>query len=408
MKVLVVGAGGQGGSCASILARDKDISKVVLGDIDIDLAKRVKDKINSEKITAVKLDASKVEDIEKAAKGMDVIINLVAPQLNSNIMKAALRSGTHYVDAALDYPFIDQLTKRAPIEMGNEFKEAGLTALIACGGTPGLSNVMVKYACDKFDQLDSIRLRCSGKIANKPQDMVRAWDPGWSPKTALVDYATEPIVFEDGEYKRYPPFSGREEYDFTPFGKVLVAHHLHEEAAMIPYFIDKGLKYVDFKFPIDMQAATLVKMGFASDKLIDVKGVKISPWDVLGKLVRSPASAFFTEEEAAKSPIDYAKSFVIEVKGTKSGSAMEYTLSFPYPLFVTAEERLEVLRKFGTFNIYVALPAIVGAKLCVQGKASKGVIGPECLEPMDFLKEMSAMGCPLKVREVLSKEAFIA
>jgi len=408
MKVLVVGVGCQGASCASILARDKDISGIVLGDIDLNLANRVKDKINSKKITAVKLDASKVEDIERAAKGVDVIINLVVPEFNTNVMKAALRSGTQYVDAALDYPVMEQLTTRKPLEMDSEFKEAGLTALIACGGTPGLSDVLARYACDKFDQLDSIHFRCSGAIMNKPKEIISAWDPGWSPKTALFDYAMEPIVFEDGEYKRYPPFSGREEYDFAPFGKVLVVHHLHEEAAMLPYFIGKGLKYVDFKYPMDIQAGDLIKLGFASDKPIDVKGVKISPWDVLGKLVRPPANDFFTEEEIAKSPVDYNKSYVIEVKGTKSGNAMEYTLSYPYHLFATAEERLELFRKFGTFNVYVALPAIVGAKLCVQGKASKGMIGPECLEPMDFLKEMSAMGCPVKVREVLSKEAFIA
>jgi len=408
MKVLVVGVGCQGGSCASILARDKDISGIVLGDIDIDLANKVKNKINSKKITAVKLDASKVEDIERAAKGVDVIINLVVPEFNTNIMKAALRSGTQYVDAAMDYPTMAQLTKRKPLTMDSEFKQAGLTALIACGGTPGLSDVLAKYACDKFDQLDSIRVRCSGEMRRKPKEIISAWDPGWSPKTALLDYAKEPIVFEDGEYKRYPPFSGREEYDFVPFGKVVLVHHLHEEAAMLPYFIGKGLKYVDFKYPMDIQAGDLIQLGFASDKRVDVKGVKISPWDVLEKLVRSPANDFFTEEEIAKSPVDFDKSFVIEVKGTKSGNAMEYTLSYPYPLFATTEERLELFRKFGTFNVYVALPAIVGAKLCVQGKASKGMIAPECLEPMDFLKEMSAMGCPVKVHEVLSKEAFIA
>jgi len=405
MKVLVVGAGGQGGPCASILSRDKDISGIVLGDIDLDLANKVKEYIGSNKITTMKIDAGEIEEIAQAAQGVDAIINLVAPQFNSNVMKAALRSRAHYVDAALDYPAMAQLTEP---ELDNEFKKAGLTALIACGGTPGLSNVLVKYACDKFDRLDSIRLRCSGAITKKPKDIIRAWDPGWAPKTAFIDYSKEPIVFEDGEYKRYPPFSGREEYDFTPFGKVLVAHHLHEEAAMLPYFIGKGLKYVDFKFPADIQAGSLIQQGFASDKLIDIKGVKISPWDVLEKLVRTPVNAFFTEEEVAKSPIDFAKSYVIKVKGTKSGSAMEYTLSYPYPLFVTTEERLEVFRKFGTINIYVALPAIVGAKMCVGGKASKGTIGPECLEPMDFLKGMSAMGCPVKVNEVFSKEAFIA
>ena len=66
-KVLIVGAGAQGGPCASILSRDDDVSEIILGDIDLDLAKKVKEKIKSDKITAVRLDAGKIDDIEQAA-----------------------------------------------------------------------------------------------------------------------------------------------------------------------------------------------------------------------------------------------------------------------------------------------------------------------------------------------------
>jgi len=407
IKVLIVGAGCQGAPCASILSRDRDVSEIILGDIDLDLANKVKGKIESDKIAAMKVDAGKVEEIGRAAKGTDAIINLTLPQFNTNVMKAALRSGAQYVDAALDYPSMAQLTKRKPLEMDSEFKNTGLTALIACGGTPGLSNVLAKYACDKFDQLDSIRVRCSGEIRKKTKDIISAWDPGWSPKTALVDYAEEPIVFENGEYKRYPPFSGREEYDFAPFGKVLLSHHLHEEAAMLPHFIGKGGKYVDFKYPVDIQAGNLIQLGFASDKLIDIKGIKVSPWDILGKLVRSPANAFFAEEEVAKSPVDFAKILVIKVKGMKSGDALEYTVSYPYTLFATTAERLEIFRKFGTINVYVALPAIIGAKMCVAEEANRGLIGPECLDPLRFLKRMAGAGCPVKFDEVISRGVII-
>jgi len=406
-KVLIVGAGAQGGPCASILARDRDVSEIVLADIDIDLANKVKEKIKSDKIGTVKVDAGKIEELERAAKGVDAVINLTLPQFNANIMKAVLKNGAQYVDAAMDYPLIAQLTKKGPLEIDNEFKEAGLTALIGCGGTPGVSNVLVKYACDKLDQVDSICIRCSGKILKKPKDIISAWDPGWSPKTALTDYAEEPIVFENGEYKRYPPFSGREEYDFDPFGKVLLAYHLHEEAVMLPYFIGKGVKYVDFKYPVDIQAGNLIQLGFASDKAMDVKGAKVAPLDVLVQLVRSPVNAFFTEDEAVKLPVDFAKIMVIKVKGVKSGEDMEYIISYRYNLFATTEEMLEVYKKFGTINIYVALPAIVGAKMCVGGLAEKGVIGPECLDPIKFLKKMADMGWSMKFHEVLSKEISI-
>jgi len=62
----------------------------------------------------MKVNAEKVEEIERAAKGVDVIINLTLPQFNSNIMKATLRGGAQCVDAAVDYPLMAQLTKRGP------------------------------------------------------------------------------------------------------------------------------------------------------------------------------------------------------------------------------------------------------------------------------------------------------
>jgi len=407
-KVLVVGAGGQGGPCTSILARDKNVTDVVLGDLDIELANKVKSKIRSDKISTVKVDAEKVEELERAARGVDAVIDLTPPQLNTNIMRAALRSGAQYVNTAIDYPIMAQLTRRKVPEIDKEFKKAGLTALIGCGGTPGVSNVLVKYACEKLDQVESICLRCSGKIMQKPQDIISAWDPGWSPRTAIIDYAEEPIVFENGEYKRYPPFSGREEYEFTPFGKILLSHHSHEEVAMLPYFIGKGVQYVDFKYPVDIRAGNLIQLGFASDKPIDVKGVKVSPLDVLTKLVRFPANAFFTEDEAVKHPVDFAKIIVIKVKGVRAGEDKEYIISYRYNLFATTEDMLEIYRKFGTINIYVALPAIVGAKMCVGGFADKGVIGPECLDPIKFLKTMADVGWPVKFQETISEDVYVS
>jgi len=409
-KVAVVGVGGQGGSCASILARDKDISEIVLSDIDLDLANKVKDKIKSGKITTIKVDAGKVEDLQGAIKGADVVINLTLPRFNMNIMKAALQNRAHYVDTAFcdaAVPYETQMIERKPLELDDEFKKAGLTALIGCGATPGVSNVLIKYVCDKLDQIDAIYIRCGGKILKKPKDIISAWDPGWSPVTAIRDWAEEPVIFEGGEYKKYPPFSGREEYNFEPFGKVLLCHHEHEEQVMLPRFIGKGLRYVDFKYPVDIQAGNFIKLGFGSDQPVDVKGVEVLPVDVLTKLVRSPGDVFFTEEETIKRPIDSFKAMSIRVAGVKSGEDVEYTISYPYVNYTTEEERLEIYNRFGTINIYVALPAIVGAKLCVEGEAEKGVIGPECLDPIKFLKEMSDMGSPVKFHEAVSKEVVV-
>ena len=401
-KVLVVGAGAQGGPCASILSRQEDVSKIVLGDIDIDLATRVKEKIKSDKITALKLDASKIEEIKQAASGADVIINLTLPEFNANIMKAALNTGSHYVDAA---GFFDSESEFEKAD--NEFKKAELTAFTGCGASPGITNVMARYACDKLDKVDEIRVKIGSRALGKPEEVVSGWEPTWSPETALTDYAAKSTVFENGEYKEYPPFSGSEEYPFPePVGPASVAYHSHEEPITLPRFIGKGIRYCDFKFPIDPIAGALVKMGFASYKPIDVKGTSVAPIHVLMKLVRQPVGTFLIEnEEIARLLATVAYVLVIEVKGAISGEKVNYTLSMPS---MTAEENVWLFNKLGTAEIMIALPSVIAAKMCLSGEAPRGVIAPECVDPVRFLKISAGMGAPLKFHEVSSREISIS
>ncbi len=419
-RVVVVGAGGQGGPCASILARDKDVAEIVLGDIDLDLANEIQEKIKSDKITTLKVDAGKIEDIARAAKGADVIINLTLTAFNSNIMKAALKSGACYVDTSFGEPsllnilardnILSQIIKKQPLELDNEFKKAGLTALVGCGGAPGIVNILARYVCDKLDRVDEIHIRLGGGHTEKSKEVASVWDPGWSPFRALWGCAVEPTVFEDGEYKKYPIFSGCEEYNFgDPVGLALISYHQHQEPITLPHFIGKGIKYAGYKNTVDPLVAAFIKMGFATPEAVDVKGVKVIPRDVLLKLVRRPVNSFLIEDEnTAKLPLKFAGVFcVLEIKGAKSGEEVTYKVSWPFSLFKSAEEKLEFYRKFGTTNIAVALPAIVGAKMCVEGYASKGVIAAECLDPIKFLKRMADMGCPVKFHETLSKETSI-
>ena len=241
MRVLIVGAGGQGAPCASILAQDEAIASIVLGDIDWDLVNRVKERIGGDKITAIELDAGSVEEIERAAQGVDVVINLTLIRFNRNVMQAALNSGAHYVDTALG----------EPIFLDREFTEAGLTALVGCGASPGITNVLARYASDKLDRVDKIRIRLGERELGETK-AVSGWDPGWAPEIALTDYASPLPVFEDGRCVEYPPFSGVEEYEFPdPVGPVVIAHHCHEEAPLLGCFLGKGLGYCEFEYPVD-------------------------------------------------------------------------------------------------------------------------------------------------------------
>jgi len=417
-KILIVGAGAQGGPCASILARDKEISEIVLGDIDLNLANKVKEKIRSDKIATVRIDAGKMEDIERAAKGASAIINLTLTAFDLNIMKGALETGAHYVDTSFGEPsmldilardnILSQIIEKRPLGLDDDFKKAGLTALVGCGKSPGVTNVMARYVCDKLDRVDEIRIRLGNKSLKDSREVVRAWAPSWSPFRALWGYAVEPTIFEDKDYKRQPLFDGCEEYNFPdPIGPLLISYHQHQEPITLPHFIGKGIKYCDFKYPVDPIVGAFVKMGFANSEVVDVGGIKVLPRDVLLKLVRHPVNTFLTEDEStAKVPLEFASFMVMDVKGAKSREDVTYTLTYPFS-FLNVEERVEVYRKFGTTKIDVAVPAVVGSEMCMEGEADRGVIAAECLDPVKFLKKMTDMGWPVKFHEQCSKTVSI-
>jgi len=416
MKVLVIGAGAQGGPCVSILSRDPDVKEIILSDIDIDLANKVKTKTNSSKIVVRKLNAGDVDEIERVAKGVNVIITLTLTAFNENIMKAALSVGAHYVDTSFGEPtkldicasdnILSQIIEERPIALDEEFKEAGLTAIHGCGGAPGVMNVLTRLYADKLDTVEAIRMRIGRKEMMPSDDIVSAWTPSWSPFRSLWGYAIEPMVFEDGEYKTYPIFSGYEDYRYPePIGNIPMVLHQHQEQVTLPHFIGKGIKYCDFKYTVDKNAGTLIKQGFADDDPVDVKGVKVSPLDMLMTIVRKPVETFLSETgKSAAQPIAILAYAAVEITGTSGGEYIEYKIDWPFFMFDTPEKRLAIFNQFGASNIYVSLPAIVGAKMCMQKEAPRGVVASECLDPVAFLKTMSDMGAPLEYNEVCTKK----
>lgn len=403
-NVLVIGAGAQGGPCASILAGEPGVERVLLGDIDLSLAQRVADRINSTKVEPFKLDASSEAQVIAAAEGTDVVINLTHLKFNEVILSAALKAGTHYVDTASNTPFLEDWISGEQHILQEGFKKIGKTALAGCGFAPGISNVLTRLVCDRLDRVESIIIRVGRKSITASEEVVSAWQPTWSPEILLEDYSESPMLLVDGEYRQVPIFSHPEKYSFPePVGEMLLSSHMHEEPYMIPgYYMDKGLKYFDFKYPVDKLAGAFIKMGFASHEPIDVKGVKVAPVDVLMKLVKRPANKFFTEDENIILESDLVGFMVVSVEGERDGKRGQHDIFYCFTDETNHERQRQLFSTYGTTMVYVALPAVVGARMCVEGEAESGVILPDSLDPGKFIAGMEARGVPFKFDQLVS------
>lgn len=404
MKVLIVGAGGMGAACASILSRQEMVEEIRLADLDIKNSERIANQINSPKVVPYEVNALDTDNIAERAKGVDVVIDMVLPWMVPYVMKGALKAGCNYINTAFDAPYWDELKQSKPIEeltLAKEFKEANLTALFGCGFAPGWTNIITRKFANQLDNVESIEIRI-GKAniveGESPDDwLLRPWNPGWSPQQALVDCVTPPYALEDGKFVEYPPFGGMERCIFPePVGEVSVTHHSHEEIYSMPATFPTA-KDINFKYYLMKQPAIFYAQGLLSTDEVDVKGVKVKPLDVISALIPPPATNIFgaSKEELAELDKKAFIELVIEVSGSINGKKVTYKANCP-KMNAPGPELKEL---FGTHIVYVALPLAIGAMILSEKKSQKGIIFADQLDPDDFIKRMLATGYPYKWKE---------
>lgn len=404
MKVLIVGAGGQGGACASILSRQDSVEEIRLVDLKEEIAKAVADQIASPKIKTGAVNATDPLDVARAAEGVDVVVDMVMPWMVTYVMKGALKAKANYINTAFDAPYWDEFLEGKEIEqltLYKEFKEAGLTALFGCGFAPGFTNILARRFANKLDQVESIKMRV-GKATIVPEEaefdwLLRPWNPGWAPKQALVDCATPTYALENGEFVRYEPFGGLEICDFpAPVGALPVTHHSHEEIYSMPSTF-KGVKDLDFKYYMMPQPAMLYAMGLCSQEEIEVNGTKVKPIDVVASLIPLPANNIFggDDEQLAKADKTAFIELIVKVEGKKDGKKVTYTANCPK----MNAPGPELKKIFGTPLVYVALPLAIGTVLLGEEKHEHGIIFADQLNPDQFIKKMMDTGYPYKWTE---------
>lgn len=377
MKISVIGAGAQGSAIALILSKTPEVSEIVSADINVKAAQRAAEKTKSDIVSARQVDAGRIDDLLRVVNGTDTVVNATLPRFNPKILEAALRSGTNYVDLSGYGSIKDTIPK--VLALSDKFKDAGLTAVIHQGG-PFTTNAAVRYVADKLDRVDEIRMRYATDKYVPTEEFIPTWTPSWSPETALGEWIPPATIYENGKWKKVPPFSGVEDYPFPePVGSATVCNIDYEPTHTLPRFI-KGVEYVDYKIRPDRMAGALIKMGFGSSKPMDVKGVKVAPRDVL--LALTPPAV---ETELQTREKVYGCSLA-EVKGEKADKKVTYTV---YRISNVSDD----YKRWGAKWAGVAVPAALTATMLAKGEIkTKGVVPPEGLEPEPFLAKLAEEG----------------
>ena len=383
MKIVVLGGAGMMG-CIAVqdLARSQAVDEVVIADLNADAAREVAAYIDSPKISQAQVDVRDHAALVDLLRDADTCLNATVYYFNLDIMDACVEAGTHYTDLGGLFH-----TTRKQLQRHTQFVAAGLSAVLGVGSAPGVPNIQARYAADRLDTVESIRIY-DGIKPPPPEATTFSYAV-----PTIVDELTEPpMVFRDGEFVACEPLSEFEDYWFAPPLGMLPMHlSLHSEVATLPLsFKDKGLRECFFKINYWGMAPEMIEkvkvladFGFAGREPVEVRGTSVVPRDLLNTLMGGyvpPLTSFL--DPPVNQPPDWTKEIVTEVHGTRKGEPVTY--------------RLGTLTVKGSLPTGV-VPSIV-AQWLTEGRIPAGVHPPErALDPKPFFAELEKRGIVTRV-----------
>jgi saccharopine dehydrogenase-like NADP-dependent oxidoreductase len=374
--VVLGGAGAMGRVTVRALSEYEDIDQITLADYNEVRAQEVAASLHSSKIQVKQINVTNEEQLCTLLRGAHVVLSAVDYVFNLSVLKACVKERVHYADLG----GLFHMTRKQ-MDMSSEVEAAGITAILGIGGTPGITNLLARMAVDQLDHVDSIRVQlgCSDATPSKAPLVAP-----YAIRTILDEFTKEPQVFQNGAWYPQQPLTGQEEIAFPPpVGRAIAVYSLHSECASFPVsFRNKGIRHVSFKiaFPGDFltKLKFLVDLGFGSNEPINVRGVKVSPREVLARLLER-----FPAEDVEPQDCDVLR---IVAVGTASRQRVEITnqiVVLPYRRWGISAGALDT-----------GVPLAIAGRMLARGEITRrGAIGPEMCVPVGpFFRELAHYG----------------
>jgi saccharopine dehydrogenase-like NADP-dependent oxidoreductase len=288
------------------------------------------------------------------------------------------------------YELPGELLGERQLSRHEEWKQAGVLALVGIGVEPGLSDVFARYAADElFSSITEAGVRDGADLKVEGYDFA----PTFSIWTTIEECLNPPLIWErDRGHFTTEPFSEPEIFFFPEgIGPVECVNVEHEEVVLIPRWVD--CERVTFKYGLGQEfidvLQTIHKLGLDSTDPVSVRGVQIAPRDVIAAVLPDPAT--LGERMTGRTCAG------TWVQGTGRDGEVRST----YLYHVVDNE--QTMREYSTQAVVwqTAINPVIALELLDRGVwKGSGVLGPEAFPPTPFLELLAELGAPHGVREL--------
>ena len=406
MRVLMIGAGGVGDAAVKIAVERDFFEAWVVADYDLGRAQTTVEaaqarRAGEDRFVAAQVDASDEAAVAALAREHRAthVFNAVDPRFVMPIFKGAFTAGADYLDMAmsLSRPHLSEPYAKVGVKLGDEqfaqeqaWEEAGRLALLGIGVEPGLSDVFARYAADHlFSHIDELGVRDGANLVVRDEDGNEVFAPGFSMWTIIEECLNPPVVWErarefeeDQGWFTLPPFSEPEVFDFPEgIGPVECVHVEHEEVLLMPRWIDADR--VTFKYGLGAEMIGMLKtlhtLGLDRTDPVEVKGVSVSPRDVVAAVLPDPATIGPRMEGKTCAGV-----YVTGIgKDGQPRAVYLYHVS----------DNDDTMRDYGAQCVVLqtAINPVIALELLAKGTwQGAGILGPEAFDPVPFLELLKA------------------
>ncbi len=282
MKILVLGAGKQGGAAAFDLLRNPEVEQVGIADLDSESLETLHTRLGDRRVFLHHVELDDAQLTSELLSPYDTCLNALSPWYSLDITRAAIEARTHLCDLGGGSDVVSQLLK-----LDTSAFEAGVTVNPHCGLAPGLVTILAAHGIRRLDEANSVHIRVGAlpRTTTSPLRYQLAY-----PVARLLDkYAERAILIRDGVRLSVEPLTEVEEIEFPdPFGTLEAFNTAGGLSTLASTFAGKvrNLDYKTIRYPGHCaMVKPLRELGFLGREPVTIGDGSVRPRDVAAKLL---------------------------------------------------------------------------------------------------------------------------
>ena len=379
----VLGAGRQGTAAAYDMARWGAAQRVLLADIDQEVARKAAQRLNrmldTDIITATYVDASDPASVAQVLHGVDACLSAVPYYYNLGITKVAIGLGVNLCDLGGNTDIARQQHTFAEAAC-----QVGISIIPNCGQVPGMGTSLAVYAISLLDQAVDVYV-WDGGLPQAPR----------SPFNYLLtfhiagltnEYAEPAIFLRDWKITQVEPMTELETVEFPPPIGVLEAFVAGGGTDTMPWTFEgklRTLQNLTLRYPGHFeQLRAFYDLGLWDLELLRVGDQKIVPREVFHALFE-PKVVFPQDKDL----------IIVRVRslGVKNGRQAES--------FVQVIDYYDESTGFTAMERSTGWSAAIVAEMMAQGITPRGAGGVEVMVPASlYVAELRRRGIQVTER----------